>query len=925
MVENYLTKTDDINAVRSVKLINKEIQGLSKALSSIKIDKSFADQINALSKNYNNLVKAAIKINESLVKQYVIEAKTFKLIGENISEILKDIETKAKTEKIELSLTAARQKAILSIQKQNDLLKQNTELNSVSMKSIFLITKEVLKSHTAINFVLNSFHLLQDVLFSINETLVKTRDNFITLKNDISQDNKEEIGVSGDVKKTSKSSDKSIVNLSKNTGELAEKEVPWVDNFKGILSTVQKVIDTNNADKIAKEITSWSSLSRTIEAQSESNIIDYTSEIKRLQGEILTTVDSEVLLQKQTELLSLKQQGLASVLKNVSTAMSVMSAVVSVIDMIQTTIDEAKEKHRQEEQERLQLQNEAIANAVESIDNNKELVQSTNEYAESIQELREILYSSTASENEKQAAQTELLSIQNCLVESNGAYAGSLDLVNGKLGEQLNLVEKMSDAQLKQEAQDFLDDKYVEIANANSAVNDKSSTIVELFSGNAYVNETDKNKVNKIIDYAKNKGIDLSSFNDIEAPDFLNPIIYYEELSRNAAQGEETTVWDWLGFSGINNVVSGKAFIGESQNGIAASGTVEERITKLEDLKKIFKDDYANLGLSYTDSLTYVKKLNDIIAQINTSEYQNAKILAEKSKAMKDFINGDISREKYLEIVYGIENKVIEEENGWSNNISKVTSKYDGLISKLEELRDLQKESTEWEEKKLDVIKAERVLEDAKNEATVRRFNQATGQWEWQSDEKKIAEAEKNLEQAKHNLQEAAYGNIIDQLKEQTATNESIFAILKEVAPLLGEDFSSKIQIIIKNQAGVDVAKPSILSIGNYDNGGLAFGKGFINKATNRPESVNNPELTKKILSPVSNAEFNRYVQDMGIMFERARQYSQAPIIERTGRNIDNRINNSGQVIMNGVAIGSDKRSSSLEEILSLAKIVPNL
>ena len=306
----------------------------------------------------------------------------------------------------------------------------------------------------------------------------------------------------------------------------------------------------------------------------------------------------------------------------------------------------------------------------------------------------------------------------------------------------------------------------------------------------------------------------------------------------------------------------------------------------------------------------------------------------------------------------------------WSNDITKVTGKYDDLISKLEELRDLQKESTEWEEKKLAVMEAEQALENARNEATVRRFNQATGQWEWQTDEKKIAEAEKNLEQAQLNLQEAAYSNIIEQLENETATNESILAILQEVAPLLGadNDFVDAVINAFKDKTGVDITKPAISNFDaaqnyinekglkesdrekwtedktfeklfnaltdeeksklkgkSYDSGGIANGLGFMAKATAQPETVNDPELTKKILSPVSNAEFNRYVRDMGIMFERSHQYAQTPIIERVGGAVDNRVNNSGQVIMNGVAIGSDKRGNSLDEILSLANIVPNV
>lgn len=298
-----------------------------------------------------------------------------------------------------------------------------------------------------------------------------------------------------------------------------------------------------------------------------------------------------------------------------------------------------------------------------------------------------------------------------------------------------------------------------------------------------------------------------------------------------------------------------------------------------------------------------------------------------------------------------------KEIDNWSNDITKVTRKYDDLISKLEELRDLQKESTEWEEKKLAVMEAEQALENARNEATVRRFNQATGQWEWQTDEKKIAEAEKNLDSAKENLSDAAYDEIIKMLENKTATNEGLNELLNGLKAFLGDKFIDDIKEVIKQVANVDLDKPIVNKdkiettpekettdnkndntvLGSsggggggggsrsrsYDNGGVANGLGYMHKATAEPESVNNPELTKKILSPVSNAEFNRYVRDMGIMFERSHQYAQAPIIERVGGAVDNRVNNSGQVFIQGVNIGTEKRDGIMDA-LSLAPLMSN-
>lgn len=717
-----------------------------------------------------------------------------------------------------------------------------------------------------------------------------------------------------------------ILGLKKNLVEIGGG-ILTVVNYTGKLTTVfllagaavNKLIGAKLADSLAKQITSWSSLSRVVNAQAKPAIINYTAEIRRLKAEILTTVDSEVLLQKQTELLSMKQQRLATAFKGLSTAINAALIVFAAVNAIQGAIDQATEDRIEKEQEELRITNEKIAKSVESIDENKKLAQSTNEYADTVEKLRETLDSTTASESEKQSAQSQLLSIQNSLIESNNDYAGSLDLINGKLIEQLELVEKMSDEQLKQQAKKFLDDNYAQIADADKIVNDNKSTSVELLYGTAFDNEKNKDFIRNLIAKAQEQGIDLGLDNYVNAPNW-NPIINIEEAIRDGVNGKGWDIWQLLGFN-----YKKEQWTGESSTGITAEGTLEERLKALQDFRKLVVDNYADLGMSEADSVAYVKLLDAAIAELNSTENQNAILLDKKAKAAEEYFKGNLKRAEFLKIFYGIEEDITAESEKWTNNIQDVKGKYDDLISKLEELRDLQKESTEWEEKKLAVMEAEQALENARNEATVRRFNQATGQWEWQTDEKKIAEAEKNLEQAQLNLQEAAYSNIIEQLENQTATNDSILAILKEVAPLLGEDFSNAVQNAIKDKTGVDIAKPIVMPDESHDNGGLALGKGFINKATNRPESVNNPELTKKILSPVSNAEFNRYVRDMGIMFERSHQYAQAPIIERVGGAVDNRVNNSGQVIMNGVAIGSDKRSNSLDEILSLANIVPNV
>lgn len=58
------------------------------------------------------------------------------------------------------------------------------------------------------------------------------------------------------------------------------------------------------------------------------------------------------------------------------------------------------------------------------------------------------------------------------------------------------------------------------------------------------------------------------------------------------------------------------------------------------------------------------------------------------------------------------------------------------------------------EELKLDILKKQDALLNARNERTVRMYNAATGQWEWVADAQKVKDAEEALEDAKKDLRD---------------------------------------------------------------------------------------------------------------------------------------------------------------------------
>lgn len=372
----------------------------------------------------------------------------------------------------------------------------------------------------------------------------------------------------------------------------------------------------------------------------------------------------------------------------------------------------------------------------------------------------------------------------------------------------------------------------------------------------------------------------------------------------------------------------------------------------------------------------------------------------------------------------------------------------DELVSALEEMRDLESEAEEIEEKRLAiteaqqavteaqqeaeearleilekqkaVLEAQKALEDARKNRSVRRFNAATGTYEWVTDEKAVADAEEDLKDAEDAVEKAkqqhaetleaiksaeekvqevvdafneyiedqAWDSVIEELESGNGTNESIKEILdkwKETAAqeaTANTEWYEKIVNAIKENSGVDVTqsasstgttKPSTSTtkkgwssyndavkagfsnimmpqewsrrdpkpygtesyqeyldkmydtyVGTYDSGGIANGIGLLAKATAKPETVNNPDLTAKILSPTSNAQFDRFTRNMEILFDKAEVYSAAPPqMQRIAGNTVSTTNNSNTYV-NGVTIGADMMEKPFGKVLEMIGLVPN-
>lgn len=354
---------------------------------------------------------------------------------------------------------------------------------------------------------------------------------------------------------------------------------------------------------------------------------------------------------------------------------------------------------------------------------------------------------------------------------------------------------------------------------------------------------------------------------------------------------------------------------------------------KAEEIKRSDLLTTLTQGLQQTKG--YVDDYFDTQVAVLVDEYRTAFGAIDTQSqydALVDWITDQIgANEFYDETIkslidsYGLLNDLIDDTSDSTENLikdikdlSKTT--IESVVDALQQALDTEKESLSIEEKKKAVLEAQKALEDAKNSLSVRRFNAATGSFEWVADEKAIADAEDDLASAVQSLNEQVTDNVITELESGNATNESILAILQGIADSVKEEgvssWLNQMVEILEKETGVDLGDVS------FDRGGVAHGLGYLTKATAKPEAVNDPELTAKILSPVSNMQFDRYVRDMGILFERAEAYQRSPIVQSTVGNTTNITNNNGATI-NGVTVGPEQMNMTLAEFFSLLSQIP--
>ena len=334
----------------------------------------------------------------------------------------------------------------------------------------------------------------------------------------------------------------------------------------------------------------------------------------------------------------------------------------------------------------------------------------------------------------------------------------------------------------------------------------------------------------------------------------------------------------------------------------------------------------------------------------NTEEALKAYKAADTSEKIKE--NTEETSNKVIETV-----KTLKDFNG--DTLTSIADKIKGI-------RDQTKDAYDFEEKKKAVLEAEQALLDAQNERTTRVYNAQTGQWEWHSNQREIQRAQDTLTDARKAVEDAALAETENLLRTGNATNGQILEILDRWETAFGSgDFNpiKGVVLDVLEESGVKIGELTNFeiiqkfiaenglreadrarwgqalryhgmldtynsltpeekaSLQAYDSGGVLHGLGGI-KATTKDEVVLDPEMASKILSPVSNAQFHSFVNDLGLLFGASASAANAGnVVYNNGqRSTDS---HDSHYSVNGIPISSEvARSHTIEEIFGIFNLV---
>lgn len=547
----------------------------------------------------------------------------------------------------------------------------------------------------------------------------------------------------------------------------------------------------------------------------------------------------------------------------------------------QQELADAQENLNEERLNLLEKQKEATEALVEAQEKLSEATENINSERLSLLEEQKNLQEELADQQEAaEERRLDLLEKQQAVLEAQKALeearnnrsvwryndaTGQWDWVTDESAVKDAEEELASAEEAEKEAQEAYDEALQSVEDAKAELEDINLTIQD---------------AEKAIEEAIAKGYDI-------------PKEIWEE-EKNIATGVRDAIQNFI--EAQQNVSDAEDEVANYEEAIAqAEQAIKEAIEQGLDISAEITESNETLAQGVIDAITAVK---DAQQAIKDQEKENEETIASAQENLQEAIdafNEYIEDQAWDDVI-----SELESGNATNDSIKEILDNWKATSETQAEA------DTEWYQKIIDAIKDSVDVDITLSEDTVEDSNSYINK----ANELNTAFQQYSATWGSPNLiANRKVEQLVSAVTNSANSPEETEQAYRALLDYLNENYS-------------DWDK---LANYTYDSGGIASGAGYLAKATAEPETVNDPELTAKILSPVSNAQFDRYVRDMGILFEAAREYAiSKPVMQSAVGNSTTTNNNSNNSYsINGVKIGSDMLNRPFGEVLQMMTMVP--
>lgn len=238
---------------------------------------------------------------------------------------------------------------------------------------------------------------------------------------------------------------------------------------------------------------------------------------------------------------------------------------------------------------------------------------------------------------------------------------------------------------------------------------------------------------------------------------------------------------------GYNASTDSASSSGTKKSGKSTKSTTDAELERLKDIVSLRKSELSLMqerGDSTADQIAKMRQIQaalhaqaEYMRRIGASQADINALSTEHWKITKQI--QELQEDLWDELEDAVNKKLEEAEEARD----KQTAAIDKQIAALKDAKEAEDEALKLEELKAAVLEKQNALLEAQKERTVRVFNAASGQWEWEANAASVKSAQDAYEQAKKDLaeyeRELALQREIDELEAKKKLIEETYDTLK--------------------------------------------------------------------------------------------------------------------------------------------------